>query len=80
VSIELETGRDEYYPLPSTAETLPASIPFPWYLVNCPTPREEGCLPRYPSFTNVDGIAVAPNGDLYFADATFNRIGIVHPR
>lgn len=28
--------------------------------------------------TAVHGLAVAPNGDLYFSDATMNRIGVIH--
>lgn len=29
------------------------------------------------STTRVDGLAVAPNGDLYFSDGTLNRIGVI---
>ncbi len=28
--------------------------------------------------TQVRGLAVAPNGDVYFSDATLNRIGVIH--
>lgn len=78
VSVEPSSGREEYYGLPSVAETMPFSAV--QFLIPCPTPREDDCWNGRPSFTSVDGIAVGPNGDLYFADATFNRIGIVHPR
>ena len=27
--------------------------------------------------TTVGGIAVAPNGDVYFSDSTMNRIGVI---
>lgn len=79
VSIEPAIGREEYYPLPSSAET-PVLGGWIGDALPCPTPDQEDCRRRTPFATSVDGIAVAPNGDLYFADATFNRIGIVHPR
>jgi streptogramin lyase len=42
--------------------------------IYCPAP---GPCKDWVSRTRVDGLAVAPNGDLYFADATLNRIGLI---
>ncbi len=51
-------------------------------------PAYKGFVPRCPEgvpcpsngnlATHVRGLAVVPNGDLYFADATLNRIGVIH--
>lgn len=73
VALDQSTGAVEYYALPSAAESPTAHVP-----VGCED--YGGCPPPRPTFTSVDGIAVAPNGDLYFSDGTYNRIGIVHPR
>lgn len=45
----------------------------PW---NC-WPNEP-CEAAEPMTTAVRGLAVAPDGDLYFSDATLNRIGVIH--
>lgn len=74
VSIEPATGKEEYYPLPSVAET----VQFSGSIRGCE--GMEGCATGRPAFTSVGGIAVAPNGDLFFSDQSYNRIGIVHPR
>jgi hypothetical protein len=71
-SLEISSGATEYYDLPVTAGVVPFSIP-----ASCPggcdfRPRDE--------ITQIGGIAIAPNGDLFFSDKSFNRIGIVHPR
>jgi streptogramin lyase len=71
-SLEISSSATEYYDLPVTAGVVPFSIP-----ASCPggcdfRPRDE--------ITQVGGIAIAPNGDLFFSDMSFNRIGIVHPR
>lgn len=73
VSVDSSTGGVEYYPLPSWATTQPFSIP-----AGCAA--RGTCSPPRPAFTGVGGIAVAPNGDLFFSDQLYNRIGIVHPR
>jgi hypothetical protein len=80
VSIEPATGKQEYYRLPSAAGTPLISGFIGQLVLPCPTPGDDNCWKGRPTFTSVDGIAVAPNGDLYFADSMFNRIGIVHPR
>jgi len=74
VSLAPSTGKEERYRLPSwtEAETAPLSIPAPCLLQEC---NLSG-----PATTTIGGIAVASNGDLYFSDKSFNRIGIVHPR
>ncbi len=52
---------------------LPAYV-VPGSRIFCPPP---GPCQDVVSRTRVDGLAVAPNGDLYFADATRNRIGLI---
>lgn len=73
VSVDSSAGGVEYYPLPSWAETQPFSVP-----IHCA--ERNDCPPPRPAFTHVGGIAVAPNGDVFFSDQSYNRIGIVHPR
>ena len=51
-----------------SAEGLSAIVRGCWY----------GCEDVARSTTRVRGLAVAPNGDLYFSDATMNRIGVIH--
>jgi streptogramin lyase len=44
--------------------------------LRCPPPPVD--CPDGDLRTTVRGLAVAPNGDLYFSDATMNRIGVIH--
>jgi hypothetical protein len=72
VSLESSSGASARYDLPSWNKTTWISVPIACIVQPCPTPRG--------SVTRLGDIAVAPNGDLYFSDMSFNRIGVVHPR
>jgi len=48
-----------------------------WVALRCDVDPGEPC-PEVRLKTQVRGLAVAPNGDLYFSDATMNRIGVIH--
>jgi streptogramin lyase len=45
---------------------------------NFPAPSPGWCSMVSRLETQVRGLAVAPDGDVYFSDATLNRIGIIH--
>jgi len=72
MSSESTGGPVEYYALPYLPETRRASVPIACVIQACRSPG--------PAITMVGGIAVAPDGDLFFSDMSFNRIGIIHPR
>jgi hypothetical protein len=42
-------------------------------------PRGADCEDVVVSRTRVEGLAVAPDGTLYFSDGTKNRIGVIRP-
>jgi streptogramin lyase len=71
-SVDPLTGHREHYLLPSWSETAPLSVPAACLFQECDLGGE--------AITAVGDIGVAPNGDVYFSDRSFNRIGIVHPR
>ncbi|HSP55133.1 MAG TPA: hypothetical protein VLS25_06045 [Dehalococcoidia bacterium] len=49
--------------------------------VSCPVPvsPSNSCDETMEVSPVITGIAVAPNGDVYFSDAAFSRIGVIHP-
>ncbi|MCH8814315.1 MAG: hypothetical protein IH957_04335 [Chloroflexi bacterium] len=75
-SLEPATNTTEFYRLPSWAasELQPIHVP-----IGCQTDRDLCPEPRG-AHTQIGGIAVAPNGDVFFSDTSKHRIGIVHPR
>jgi streptogramin lyase len=62
---------------PRTGQTRTFQLPVyfvPGNVMRCPVGAKcEGAT----MYTKVSGIAVAPNGDVYFSDATMNRIGVI---
>lgn len=72
MSLNSSTGESAYYDLPSWDKTTRISVPIACQIQACPSPQG--------AVTRLGGIAVAPNGDVFFSDMTFNRIGIVHAR
>ena len=63
VWLDPATGAADVYALPVWLNVGP---------ISCPPPG--GCGPRG-MFTDITATAVSPSGDLYFADATLNRVG-----
>jgi streptogramin lyase len=72
MSRDVTTGKVESYVLPYFSETVDVSVPIACAIFGCG--GDKG------SVTRLGDIAVAPNGDLYFSDMSYNRIGVVHPR
>jgi len=72
-SRDVSSGKTDHYILPIIDNAVPIHIPSSCLGVKCDfTPKTE--------ITHVGGIAVAPNGDVYFSDKGYNRIGVIHPR
>jgi streptogramin lyase len=72
VSLDTASGEAYYYGLPSFQNTRRITGGIICQFQPCRSPSG--------SVTRLGDIAVAPNGDVYFSDMSYNRIGIVHPR
>jgi hypothetical protein len=70
VWLDPDSGNARIFRLP--AYQIPGAI-------HCPpvSGQPNPCGGPFSVFTQVNSIAVSPSGDLYFADATMNRVGIV---
>ena len=67
--VDPSTGAADVYALPVWQTSGPISCP--------PMPPPGNCGPAE-VFTQITATAVSPEGDLYFADATMNRVGEIH--
>ncbi len=76
--IDTRTGAVHAYKLPVYETSLSFAPRCPAALANLPSPSPDPCLAIRRLNTQVRGLAVAPNGDVYFSDATLNRVGIIH--
>jgi DNA-binding CsgD family transcriptional regulator len=69
VWLDPSTGAGDVYALPVWQTSGPISCP--------PMPPPGNCGPAE-IFTQITATVVSPEGDLYFADATMNRVGEIH--
>jgi streptogramin lyase len=72
ITVLQTSGRTDHYALPKFEKVPPFSIPSACIDLDCPSSSD--------ALTSVGGIAVAPDGSLFFSDMSYNRIGVVHPR
>jgi hypothetical protein len=63
---------------PGTGATNSYALPA-WEIPRAGTgcPPGTDCSGSFPVHTNISGVAVSPNGDLYFADTSLSRIGLI---
>jgi len=74
--ISLDTGRSDVYDLPI--------YEIQGTRVFCPPPESESsgsaCSENFEMFTHVAAIVITSAGDVYFADTTMNRLGLISPQ